>query len=149
MRLRACRRKHHSLQTSSNEKEIRFQSAFFKLRVVLGVLLCFAAISIVMLASRERRPEDPGAFAADMRALYRGVMPVVKFDVSPPLRSMKPLPVKEGEMREDEDRVSGAPDAVGPIMRDPVVQRVMGRIGIPGPIVTLMGRQPLRRLRAT
>src|SRR5437764_1354107 len=74
-----------------------------------------------------------------IHAQYRGVMPVVKFDMSPPLRSMNPLPWKECTKRGDEEQGAIPAAPVGPLVADPVVQRVMGKIGIPGPIISFDG----------
>ena len=38
-----------------------------------------------------------------VQGIYRGLSPVVKFDVSPPLRDMKPI-LGPGQLRENEDR---------------------------------------------
>src|SRR5262249_8468537 len=80
-----------------------------------------------------------------VRAQFRGVLPVVKFDISPPLRSIKPLPWNQCTLRENEDREimphRAAP--LGPVVPDPVVQRVLGKIGIPGPIITFDGNSNL------
>ena len=135
------------------KKKSTSKSAFFKLRVLVAVLLCFAAITLVLFAfgKASAQPRPPAQNPQPViRALYRGVMPVVKFDVSPPLRSMKPLSAKEGEIRENEEQGPIPLKAVGQIKRDPVVQRVMGQIGIPGPIVSFQwAGQPLRRLCST
>ena len=49
---------------------------------------------------------------APVSATYRGLQPVVKFDVSPPLRDIPPVPVKEGgEAMVDPD---GPPGQLGP-----------------------------------
>src|SRR5262245_3334939 len=123
------------------KKKSTSKSAFFKLRVLVAVLLCFFAITLVLFAfgkawAQSRPPaQNPQPV---IRALYRGVLPVVKFDVSPPLRSIKPLSPK-GEMRENEEQGPIPLKAVGQIKRDPVVQRVMGQIRIPGPIVSFDG----------
>ena len=123
------------------KKKSASQSAFFKLRLVLGVLLCFAGITIVLLA----QPRSPSAQSRNsqpiVQAQFRGVLPVVKFDISPPLRDMKPLPAKGCTLRENEDREIMPPLAapLGPVVPDPVVQRVLGKIGIPGPIISFDG----------
>jgi hypothetical protein len=70
-------------------------------------------------------------------------MKVVKFDVSPPLRDMKPLPVKECTLRENEERGPIPLGPVGPIVADKAVQRVLGKIGIPGPIISFDGNSNL------
>ena len=87
------------------KKKSASQSAFFKLRVLVAVLLCFAAITLVLFAfgfgkvSAEPKPAPKSQPL--VRAQYRGVMPVVKFDISPPLRSMKPKPWKDCTLREN------------------------------------------------
>jgi hypothetical protein len=122
------------------------KSAFFKLRVLVAVLLCFAAITLVLFAfgkvSAQSRPPAQNSQLL-VRAQYRGVMPVVKFDTSPPLRSMKPLLWKECTKSENEDQGPIPLGPVGPIVRDPVVQRVLGKIGIPGPIISFDGNSNL------
>jgi len=66
-------------------------------------------------------------------------MQVVKFDISPPLRDMKPLPWKECTKRENEEEGPIPVGPVGPVVADTAVQRVLGKIGIPGPIITFDG----------
>jgi len=126
------------------KKKSASQSAFFKLRVLLGVLLCFAAVSIALLA-QPRTPSGPVTSGPPpFHAEYRGVLPVVKFDISPPLRDMKPLPWKQCTLRENEDRDILAHLApLGPVVPDPVVQRVLGKIGIPAPIISFDGNSNL------
>ena len=121
------------------KKKSASQSAFFKFRVVLGVLLCFAAITIVLLA----QPRTPSTRAAAgqpiVQAQYLGVMPVVKFDISPPLRDMKPAPLKPGVLREHEEEGPIPLGPVGTVVPDKAVQRVLGNIGIPAPIISFNG----------
>src|SRR5437870_2432283 len=122
------------------------EGGFFKLRVLVAVLLCFSAITLVLFAfgkaSAQPRPsaQNPQPL---IRAQYRGVMPVVKFDISPPLRSMKPLLPKGCTLRENEEQGPIPLGPVGPVVRDPVVQRVLGKIGIPGPIISFDGNSNL------
>src|SRR5262249_50869588 len=79
-----------------------------------------------------------------VQAQFRGVLPVVKFDISPPLRDMKPLPATGCTLRENEDRDILAHLApLGPVVPDPVVQRVLGKIGIPVPIISFDGNSNL------
>ena len=118
------------------------EGGFFKLRVLLGVLLCFAAVTIVLLA-QPRTPSGQSGRQPLVRAQYRGVMPVVKFDISPPLRSMKPLLAKGCTLRENEEQGPIPLGPVGAVVRDPVVQRVLGKIGIPAPIITFDGNSNL------
>src|SRR5574338_249941 len=125
------------------KKKSASQSAFFKLRVLLGVVLCFAAVSIVMLA-QPRTPSRLGAVTPPIfRAEYRGVSQVVKFDVSPPLRDMKVLPWKQCTKPENEEEGPIPLGPVGPVVADTVIQRVIGKIGIPGPIISFDGNSNL------
>src|SRR5438034_9033164 len=126
------------------KKKSASQSAFFKLRLLLGVLLCFAGITIVLLAQPRTPSTRSGNTHPSVQAQFRGVLPVVKFDISPPLRDMKPLPAKSCTLRENEDREILAHLApLGSVVRDPVVQRVLGKIGIPGPIISFDGNSNL------
>ena len=86
------------------KKKSASQSAFFKLRLLLGVLLCFAGITIVLLGQPRTPSAQSGNSHPIVQTQFRGVMPVVKFDISPPLRDMKPLPWKQCTLRENEDR---------------------------------------------
>jgi len=128
------------------KKKSASQSAFFKLRVLVAVLLCFAAITLVLFAfgkaSAQPRPwaQNPQPL---IRAQYRGVMPVVKFDISPPLRSIKPLVAKTCTKSENEEEGPVPLGPVGRVVRDPVVQRVLGKIGIPAPIISFDGNSNL------
>src|SRR5213080_1267752 len=122
------------------------EGGFFKLRVLVAVLLCFSAITLVLFAfgkaSAQPRPsaQNPQPL---IRAQYRGVMPVVKFDISPPLRSMKPLLPKGCTLRENEEQGPIPLGPVGPVIPDKVVQRVLGKIGIPDPIISFDGNSNL------
>src|SRR5438067_12183552 len=109
------------------------EGGFFKLRVLVAVLLCFSAITLVLFAfgkaSAQPRPsaQNPQPL---IRAQSRGVMPVVKFDISPPLRSMKPLAGKECTKSENEEEGPIPFGPVGPVVRDTTVQRVRVKVGI-------------------
>lgn len=128
------------------KKKSTSKSAFFKLRVLVAVLLCFAGITLVLFAfgkaSAQLNPpaQNPQPI---IRAQYRGVMPVVKFDISPPLRSMTPLPWTQCTKSEHEEEGPIPLGPVGRVVRDPVVQRVLGKIGIPSPIITFDGNSNL------
>jgi hypothetical protein len=125
------------------KKKSASQSAFFKLRVLLGVLLCFAAVSIVLLA-QPRTPSGPVTSGPPpFHAEYRGVLQVVKFDISPPLRDMKPLTWKECTKSENEEQGPIPLGPVGQVVPDTAVQRVLGKIGIPSPIITFDGNSNL------
>src|SRR5438105_12601227 len=66
------------------------EGGFFKLRVALGVLLCFAAITLVVLAQPRNALQSvpPTAGQPIVQAQYRGLGQVAHFDVSPPGASM-------------------------------------------------------------
>jgi hypothetical protein len=128
------------------KKKSASQSAFFKLRLLIAVLFCFGAITLVLFA-QPRTPSGQSAPAAGeqptVNAQYLGVMPVVKFDISPPLRSMKPLPVNQDTKNEHEEEGPIPLGPVGPVVRDTAVQRVLGKIGIPSPIISFDGNPNL------
>ena len=118
------------------------EGGFFKLRLLIAVLFCFGAITLVLFAQPRTPSGQSGRAAAGqpiVRAQYLGVMPVMKFDISPPLRSIKPLPVKAGMKSENEEEGPIPLGPVGPVVRDTAVQRVLGKIGIPSPIVSFDG----------
>ena len=125
------------------KKKSASQSAFFKLRLVIAVLLCFGAITLVLFAQPRIPSGQSGNSQPIVRAQYRGVMPVVKFDISPPMRSMKPLPWKECTLRENEEEGPIPLGPVGPVVPDKAVQRVLGKIGIPNPIISFDGNSNL------
>src|SRR5262245_21666442 len=70
--------------------------------------------------------------------IYRGVSTAVKFDISPPLRSIPPAAfVAEEEEREEwEDRKTGLEGPLGPQRPDGAVQRTKGEPDSPWPIAT-------------
>jgi len=124
------------------KKKSASQSAFFKLRVLVAVLLCFSALTLVLFAfgKASAQPRPPSQNPQPLiRAQYRGIMPVVKFDISPPLRSMRPLLTKEPTKRENEEQGPIPLGPVGPVVRDTVVQQVLGKIAIPAPIISFDG----------
>ena len=125
------------------KKKSASQSAFFKLRLTLSVLLCFAVVMIVLLA-QSRPSSGQSGQQPIIHAQYRGVMRVVKFDISPkPLRDIVPLQVKECTKSENEGEGPIPPGPVGPVLPDKAVQRMLGKIGIPGPIITFDGNSNL------
>src|SRR5205809_979796 len=113
------------------------EGGFFKLRILFGILLCFAAVTIVVLA--QPRSVQSGNSQPLIQGQYRGLMKVVKFDVSQPLRDMKPVPWTQCTKSELEEEGPIPRGPVGPVLPDKVVQRVLGKIGIPGPIVSFDG----------
>src|SRR6266513_133084 len=115
--------KKKSASKSAPARRSLSEGGFFKLRVLLGVLLCFAAVTIVLLAQPRTPVGQSGNTRPIVQAEYRGVMPVVKFDVSPPLRSIKPLRQKECTLRENEEQGEILAAPLGPVVPDTAVQR--------------------------
>src|SRR5882724_5170583 len=138
--------KKNSAPQSAPARRSLGEGGFFKLRVLVAVFLCFAAITLVLFAfgkaSAQPRPPTPNQQPL-VRAQYRGVMPVVKFDISPPLRTIKPLLPKGCTLRENEEEGPIPLGPVGRVVRDPVVQRVLGKIGIPAPLISFDGNSNL------
>src|SRR4029077_5840364 len=138
--------KKKSISQSAPARRSLGQGGFFKLRVLVAVLLCFAAITLMLFAfGKASAQPNPSAQNPQpiIRAQYRGVMPVVKFDISPPLRTMTPLVAKTCTKSENEEEGPIPLGPVGPVVRAPVVQRVLGKIGIPAPIISFDGNSNL------
>ncbi|MEP7014720.1 MAG: dockerin type I domain-containing protein [Verrucomicrobiota bacterium] len=122
------------------KKKSANQSAFFNLRVLIGVLFCFTGAGLVFLASAQPEPRTRIKPDAPSVGVYRGLLPIAHFDISPALRDMKVIPPGIGKLRENEDRDIVPHTARGVLKPDPVVQRILGRqLGIPAPIVTFNG----------
>ena len=125
------------------------RSAFFNLRVLVGLFVVLAGVFLALLGFGTfsnllaQRPQQlSGKQQPLVDAQFRGVLPVVKFDISPPLRDMKPLTGIECTLRENEDR-DILPHWLppGPVVPDPVVYRVLGKIGIPAPTISFRREQ--------
>jgi len=113
----------------------------FVSRAVLSALLCLAGLALAIFAIQKAVAQGQSSGAPVVQGIYRGLSPVVKFDISPPLRNM-PVILGPGQLRENEDRdilpwkTRFAPEI------DPVVQSSMdgkamsGGAEIPGPITT-------------
>ena len=130
------------------KKKSTSQSAFFNLRVLIGLFVVLTGVFLALLGFGAfsslfaQRPQQPRSQQPVVQAQYRGVLQVVKFDISPPLRDMKPLPGKECTLRHEE--LGPIPVGhVGPVVPDPVVQWVLGKIGIPAPIISFDGNPNL------
>ena len=121
------------------------RSAFFNPRVLISFAFCLIGIVLALLGfglypSRSARAQAPAqTLQLPIYAQYRGLSPVVHFDISPALRDIKGIPPGPGQLRENEDR-----DIVPRVFRfgfepDPVVQSTVGLIEIPPPIVSFDG----------
>ncbi len=115
-------------------------------RRALGALLCLLGLALAFFATRKTVAQGQSPGAPAIQGVYRGLSPVVKFDISPPLRDMRIILPGPGKLRENEDRdivplkVRFAPEF------DPVVQSTLGGtetpsgIEIPGPLVSFNGQ---------
>lgn len=118
----------------------------FGIHRALLALLCFVGLVLAFFATRKAAAQGQSPGDPVVQGVYRGLSPVVKFDISPPLRNMAVIAPGPGRLREDEDRdivplrVRFAPEW------DPVVQGTSGGedgsggTDIAGPIVTFNGQ---------
>ena len=102
-----------------------------------------SGVAFVFDAKRPAQNQSPTPLSP---GVYRGLAPVVKFDISQPLRDMRVILPGPGKLRENEDRdivplkVRFAPEW------DPVVQATVGGADnpagteIPGPLVSFNGQ---------
>src|SRR4029077_11020264 len=107
--------KKKSISQSAPGRRSLGEGGFFKLRVLVAVLLCFAAITLVLFAFGKVSAQ-PRTSAQNpqpvIRAQYRGVMPEVKFNIPRPLRSIKPLVATTCTKSENEEE---GPIPLGPV----------------------------------
>ena len=125
-------------------KKTKSHLTLVSLRAVLA-LLCFLGAAWALIATHNAVAQGQSSNPPAVQGIYRGLSPVVKFDISPPLREMQVILPGNGQMRENEDRdllpykVRFAPEW------DPVVQSTIGAGGdgsgteIPEPIVSFNG----------
>ncbi|MDQ3199345.1 MAG: hypothetical protein M3Q46_09220 [Verrucomicrobiota bacterium] len=106
-------------------------------------LLCFVGLIFALFAPGKAGAQDQSNGTPTIKGTYRGLSPVVKFDVSRPLREIGAIPPGWGQIPENEDReivplrVRFAPEW------DPVVQSTVGgrdSAEIPGPLVSFNGQ---------
>src|SRR5437870_7837366 len=117
----------------------RSQSAFFSRGALIGLLLCLGGVTLAFYAFRSASAQGPSQ-ATPLRGIYRGLSPVVHFDISPPLRDIKPIPPGPGQLRENEDQDIVPRNFYFGLEPDPVVQSKAGDgMEIPGPIVSFDG----------
>ena len=82
----------------------RFTNRFgFVTRHAVFALLCFVGLVLALFATRKAAAQSQSSGTPVVQGVYRGLAPVVKFDVSPPLRDM-PMIIGPGQLRENEDR---------------------------------------------
>jgi hypothetical protein len=107
---------------------------------LLGLGVAFFAFAVQKMAAQGQSSNPPA-----VQGVYRGLAPVVKFDISPPLRDM-PMIVGPGQLRENEDRdILPWKSRFAPEL-DPVVQSSIGGKEMSGgseispPIITFNGQ---------
>ncbi len=103
----------------------RSQSAFFSPRALIGLLLCLGGITVALLAFRSASAQGPSQ-GTPLSGIYRGLSPVVHFDISPPLRDITPAPSGGCTLRENEDRDIVPRNFYFGFGPDPVVQSKVG-----------------------
>ena len=99
-------------------------------RLAIPVVACAAGlVPLAQMAAASPSSQDSVAVRS---GVYRGVGTAARFDVSPPLRSIPPLPIKPETHTKKEDRPSGLEGPLGPQSVDPIVQSWVGPGEIPG-----------------
>lgn len=110
-------------------------------RQTLLVLAILALFSILLISSPAFwATATPIKKESEVAGTYRGLSPVVQFDVSAPLREMKPaeLDFRSG-LEILDDRPSGLEGAYGPQDVDKLVQNFNGPTLIPSPLLSFDG----------
>ncbi len=138
------------MTTRNSKNRITFVS-----RRALATLLCLGGLVLAFIALRNAAAQGQSQDPPAVQGVYQGLSPVVKFDISPPLRDMAIILPGPGQLRENEDRdivplkVRFAPEW------DPVVQPTVGGrdlpggTEIPGPIVIFQWPVEYQRRCAT
>jgi len=105
-----------------------------KSALALPVFAIFLALASAAALAAAPAPPRAGVF--------RGTLPVVKFDVSPPLREIPPRPIPDGSLLGAlmVDPPSQLEGELGPQDVDPLVQGFLGAGVIPAPLVSFDGQ---------
>ena len=124
------------MKTSSNSAR-----GFAALRALLALVLFFAGLGLAFFTFSRAlaQQQGPPADADAPEAIYRGVLPVVQFDVSPPLSEMALTPPTVEEPEGEGDRKDDPPGQPGPLGPQDIDQNVQSEVGkgeIPSPIVS-------------
>ena len=107
--------------------------------LTLGLLVAAALIAAPReSAARSAEAVPPGA-ATPGQATYRGVLPVAHFDISLPLRSIPAAPFDASAPRDFPDRGSLARGQAGAHIPDTAVQKLLGPLAIPTPLISFDG----------
>src|SRR5436190_7636850 len=117
----------------------RSRSAFFSLRALIGLLLCLGGVTLAFYTFRSASAQGPSQ-GTPLSGIYRGLSPVVHFDISPPLRDITPAPYGPCTLRENEDRDIVPRNSYFGFEPDPVVQSKIGDgMEIPPPLISFDG----------
>lgn len=106
--------------------------------LLLSLVLVSALLGTISPSAFAGSSPQPTQQTEGTVGVYRGTLEVVKYDVSPPLRSIPPMPVPTGSFRDEYERDQMAlPN--GPQDIDPVAQTTVGAGEIPAPIISFDG----------
>ena len=100
-----------------------------RIRFSVCVIVALGVMALTPIASAQEQVTS---------GTYRGVLPVVKADTSPPLRSIAPLPIAKGGRNLVEPE-SGLEGELGPQDRDPIVQGQVMTEAVPPPSTSFDG----------
>ncbi len=103
-------------------------------RVLAGL-----AVAVAFAPAAGASANDTDSTGAVTAGVYRGVTIATRFDVSPPLRSMPPLPIKPKPRTGPEELWTGLEGPPGPQSIDPLVQSRVGPGEIPAPSASFDG----------
>ncbi len=124
-----------SLAASGMPKAIR--------QVVLLIAVSTLALSFESAAEEPRSPSDPSSPSPS--GLAPKVVPASRFDLSPPLRWIKPVsapaprPLRVIPLYRRPAPPASAREAKAPGVPDPALQRAIGATSAPAPIVSFEG----------
>ncbi|NUM46156.1 MAG: DUF4397 domain-containing protein [Anaerolineales bacterium] len=108
-----------------------------RLLLVTAILLLTGLIWVGFTPSQTATAQKDGPAT---EGIFRGTMPVVNFDVSPPLRDMTPAePQFLSGIEIIDDFETGFEGPLGPQDLDPIVQSAVGTGEIPNPLVSFNG----------
>jgi hypothetical protein len=98
----------------------------------VSVVLTFSGLAALGNRAEAQDAKDTSAAQAP-QAVFRGAARALRFDISPPLRSMTPVtvPIPQGDREDDEE--FGTMQSFGPRDVDPRCQDRLGTGEIPGP----------------
>jgi hypothetical protein len=104
------------------------------------IALSFAGLAGAGIAAAEGPQDKPAPPQILGQGTFRGAVKAARFDVSPPLRLIPPVPRKvEGEREADKDGSSGLEGPYGPQTPDGALQSRIGPGEIPGPNLSFDG----------